>query len=88
MTEVETATMSERGQVIIPKDIRDYIGATANTLFVVMPLDKQTIIMKKLDREKLVAEFRQMRESIAEKMTEEEIREEISRYRQEKKQQK
>ena len=41
--------MSERGQIIIPKHIREYIGAAERTIFTVMPLDKETIIMKKLD---------------------------------------
>ena len=54
MTEIETATMSERGQIIIPKDVREYINAGEKTIFTVMPLNKETIIMKKLDREKIV----------------------------------
>ena len=80
MTEVETAKMSERGQVIIPKGARDYIRATENTIFTVMPLDKETIIMKKLDKMKLIQELRSIRKT-TEKLTPEEINKEIKEAR-------
>lgn len=80
MAEVETAKMSERGQIIIPKGVRDYIDAKENTIFTVMPLDKETIIMKKLDKMKLIQEFRSIRKS-AEKLTPEEINREIKEAR-------
>lgn len=86
MTEIETAKMSERGQIIIPKVVREYIGAEENTLFTVMPLDRETIIMKKLDRLKLVKEFESIRENIKEKLTAAEINEEIAEVRRLKKQ--
>lgn len=86
MTEIETAKMSERGQIIIPKVVREYIGAEENTLFTVMPLDRETIIMKKLDRLKLVREFESIRENIKEKLTAAEINEEIAEVRRLKKQ--
>lgn len=84
MTEMETAKMSERGQIIIPKEVREYIGAEENTIFTVMPLDRETIVMKKLDREKLVAEFQRIQERVKGKLTEEEVQEEIAQYRKEK----
>lgn len=84
MTEIETAKMSERGQIIIPKEVRDYIGASENTLFAVMPLDRQTIVMKKLDKEKLVEEFKHIRDNVKSKLSEEEVLEEIAHYRKEK----
>lgn len=80
MTEVETAKMSERGQIIIPKGVREYIGAKENTTFTVMPLDKETIIMKKLDKMKLIQEFRSIRKSV-EKLAPEEISREIKEAR-------
>jgi len=80
MTEVETAKMSERGQVIIPKGVRDYIGAKENTIFTVMPLDKETIVMKKLDKMKLIQEFKSIRKT-TEKLTPEEINKEIKEAR-------
>ena len=86
MTEIETAKMSERGQIIIPKEVRDYIGAVDNTIFTIMPLDKETIIMKKLDRLKLVREFEIIRQNIKEKLSLKEINEEIAEVRRLKKQ--
>ncbi len=80
---VDTAKMSTKGQVIIPKDIRDYIDAQENTIFTVMPLDRETIIMKKLDRTKLIREFRALRAKSG-RLSEKEIHEEIQAYRKEK----
>lgn len=74
---VETTKMSTRGQVIIPKDVREYIRAEENTLFTVVPLDKDTILMKKMDKKKLLAEFRNIRSSIKEKLSQEEVDNEI-----------
>ncbi len=81
MTEVETAKMSDRGQIIIPKEIRDYIDANENTIFTVLPLDRETIIMRKMDKEKLVQELRGIRNKISKKLTPKEISEEIQAAR-------
>jgi len=70
---IETTKMSTRGQVIIPKDIRKYITAEENTIFTVVPLDKETILMKKMDKKKLLAEFRNIRSSVRQKLSREEI---------------
>jgi len=59
--DVEIAKMSERGQIIIPKEVREDVGASTNTIFVVSTLDKNTIVMKKLDTQSLVKEFRRIR---------------------------
>jgi len=53
--------MSERGQIIIPKEIRKQVHADTNTVFVVDTLDKDTIVMKKLDSKALVEEFNRIR---------------------------
>jgi AbrB family looped-hinge helix DNA binding protein len=82
---LETAKMSERGQIIIPKEVRNHVHATENTIFTVMPLDKETIIMKKLDKENLIKEFRSIRKGIKNKMTSDEITKEISDVRSSKK---
>jgi len=74
---IETAKMSTRGQIIIPKDVREYIKAEENTIFTVVPLDKDTILMKKMDKKKLLEEFRNIRSGIKEKLSEEEIDNEI-----------
>ncbi|MBI4141325.1 hypothetical protein HY484_00190 [Candidatus Woesearchaeota archaeon] len=81
MTEVETAKMSERGQIIIPKDVRDYVRASDSTIFTVMPLDRETIVMKKLDKTKLIEEFRNIRRSVREKLSPADINTEIRHHR-------
>ncbi len=81
MTEIETAKMSERGQIIIPKDVRVYIGAGESTIFTIMTLDRGTIIMKKLDKMKMIREFRSIRAKVKEKLTPEEISREIEEAR-------
>lgn len=81
MTEIETAKMSERGQIIIPKEVRDYIGAGESTIFTVMSIDRETIIMKKLDRQKIVKDLESIRNKIKDKMTSKEINEEIAEVR-------
>ena len=53
--------MSERGQIIIPKDIRNEVHASTNTIFIVSALDKDTIVMKKLDSKALIEEFNRIR---------------------------
>ena len=73
--------MSTRGQVIIPKAIRDYIKAGENTIFTIVSISKDTILMKKMDKKKLLAEFRNIRNSIKEKLSAEEINNEIKAHR-------
>lgn len=77
---IETTKMSTRGQVIIPKDIRNYIHAEEDTIFTVVPLDKNTILMKKMDKKKLLDEFRKIRAGIK-KLSPEEINNEIRAHR-------
>lgn len=77
---VETAKMSERGQVIIPKEVRNEIGASTDTIFAVSTLDEDTIVMKRLDTEKLVKEFQILRKK-AKKISPEKIRAEINAAR-------
>jgi AbrB family looped-hinge helix DNA binding protein len=77
---LETAKMSDRGQIIIPKEVREQIHATENTIFTVMPFNSDTIIMKKLDKDKLIKEFRSIR-SKTKKLSPEEINEEIKHAR-------
>ena len=71
--EVETTKMSTRGQIIIPKEIREYINAEEGTLFTVATLDEETLIMKKLDKQKLVNEFKSIRDRVRTKLKKEEI---------------
>ena len=57
--------MSERGQIIIPKDIRNEVHASTNTIFIVSALDKDTIVMKKLDSDAWIKKFDKMRKRTA-----------------------
>ena len=77
---IETTKMSTRGQVIIPKDIREYIHAEEDTIFTVMPLDKETILMKKMDKKKLLDEFIKIRNG-TKKLSSEEVKNEIRAHR-------
>jgi bifunctional DNA-binding transcriptional regulator/antitoxin component of YhaV-PrlF toxin-antitoxin module len=58
---IDTAKMSERGQIVIPKSIRDYVGAGTETIFAVSALDHDTVVMRRLDTDRLVSEFRALR---------------------------
>ena len=57
--------MSERGQIIIPKEVREEVGASTNTVFVVDTLDKDTIVMKKFDSDAWIKKFNEMRKRTA-----------------------
>ena len=81
LEEIETAKMSTRGQIIIPKDIREFIHAKKETIFTVAPLDEETIIMKKMDKKKLLEEFRSIRKHVKKKLSEGEIEHEIKAAR-------
>ena len=80
---METAKMSERGQIIIPKEVRDEVHASTNTTFVVKAIDKNTIVMKKLDSEAWIKEFNQIRKRTG-KLSSAEIEELIHEVRKEK----
>ena len=80
---IETAKMSERGQIIIPKEIREQIRADKDTLFAVSTLDNNTIVMKKIDTDSLLKQFKDMRKRTA-KLSEAQINAEIRAYRKEK----
>ncbi|MEM2131274.1 MAG: hypothetical protein QXR96_02005 [Candidatus Woesearchaeota archaeon] len=77
--EIETTKMSTRGQVIIPRDIREYIEADKDTIFAVMPINKETIVMKKINNN-LIEEFKKIRSEIN-KINERDISNEIKEYR-------
>ncbi len=70
---VETTKMSTKGQIIIPKEVREFTRSTENTLFTVMPLNADTIILKKLDKKVALAELDKIRARIKGKLTEDEI---------------
>ena len=78
---VETTKMSTKGQVIIPKNTREFTDSEEETIFTVFPLDKETIVLKKLDKQKIVAEFRQLRAKVGKKLSEAEVNEIVHKAR-------
>ena len=75
--------MSERGQIIIPKEVREQIHADTDTVFVVDALDKDTIVMKKFDSKAWIEEFNRIRKR-TKKMSSAQIEAEIHEYRRQK----
>lgn len=71
--EIELTTVGERGQAVIPKLIRDKMPAPKGTVFSVILVDKDVLVMKRFDKRKLLAEFNDLRTSIAYKFSDKEI---------------
>lgn len=78
---IELTTVGERGQAVIPKAIRDTMPAPKGTMFSVVLIDKDTLVMKRFDKRKLLAEFKDLRASIQKKFSDQEIVSEIKRTR-------
>ena len=78
---VETTKMSTRGQVIIPKLARKFTDSEKETIFTVYPVDKRTIVLRKLDKQKIVQEFRALRAGVKNKLPEDEINEIVHKSR-------
>ena len=78
---VETTKMSTRGQVIIPKETREFTGSSKDTIFTVFPINKETIVLKKLDRQKVLEEFKALRAKVKGKLSEAEANEIAHRAR-------
>ena len=77
---IETAKMSDRGQIIIPKEVREKVDANTDTIFAIGTIDKDTIVMKKLNTNALAAEFKRLR-SRARKVSPDRIEAEIDAAR-------
>ncbi|HLC84913.1 MAG TPA: hypothetical protein VJH22_03920 [Candidatus Nanoarchaeia archaeon] len=78
--EVELTTVGERGQAVIPKVIRDKMPAPQGTLFSVALVDKDTLVFRRVDKKKLLGDFRDLRASVK-KLSEAEIIGEIKKAR-------
>ena len=76
---IELTKIGERGQVVIPQSIREKMPAPKGTLFNIVLIDKDIIIMKRVDKKKLLKEFQELRDSIKEKFEEAEIVGEIKK---------
>jgi bifunctional DNA-binding transcriptional regulator/antitoxin component of YhaV-PrlF toxin-antitoxin module len=78
---IEMTKMSTKGQVQVPKDVRDFTNSKTNTQFTIMPLDKETIVLKKLNKEEAIKEIDRIRARVKDKLTEDEINEIIKKVR-------
>lgn len=80
--DIALTTVGERGQAVIPKAIRDKMPAPRGTMFSVVLIDKDTLVMKRFDKKKLLAEFKGIRASVERKFSDQEIVREIKKARQ------
>ncbi|MBN2067852.1 MAG: AbrB/MazE/SpoVT family DNA-binding domain-containing protein [Candidatus Diapherotrites archaeon] len=78
---VGTTKMSTRGQVIIPKETREFTGSCPETIFTVFPLSREIIVLKKLDKKKAVEEFKALRAKVSGKIPEAKVNEIAHRER-------
>jgi len=81
---VEPAKMSTRGQIVIPQVVRERMKIGKDALFMVGAVDDETIILKKVDRHKMVSELLGIRKKILQTtggLTSKEIGDEIHAYR-------
>ncbi|GBC75002.1 hypothetical protein HRbin06_00311 [archaeon HR06] len=89
MVEPEITTVSKKGQVVIPKSLREKLGLKAKTKLLVYG-EGDTIIMKKLYLPDLKEEWERIKQIIEERnrkygpLTEEDVKKEIEAYRKEK----
>jgi bifunctional DNA-binding transcriptional regulator/antitoxin component of YhaV-PrlF toxin-antitoxin module len=60
---VEPSKMSTRGQIVIPRGIREKMSLEKDALFMVGVLDEETIVMKKVDKAKIAADFMKFRKN-------------------------
>lgn len=78
--EVEVTTLGERGQTVIPKSIREQMAVSKGTLFSVALVDKDTLIFRRVDKRKLLGDFKRLRASV-QKFSEAEIVGEVKKVR-------
>ena len=76
-------TMSEKGQVVIPQELRNYLGIKPKTKFIVFVIDNH-IVMRKLDIPDIKTEWKNIFKSMDKKslkLNENNIAAEIKAYR-------
>ena len=78
---VETTRMSTKGQVIIPQKTRKFTHSEKETLFVVSPIDENTIVLKKMNTQQIVQELHNIRNRVKNKMTQTKINDLIHKTR-------
>jgi len=69
---VNVARLSSRGQIVIPKELREELGLKKDDLLLITTIE-DTLVMKKLDRTKLLEEFESIRKAVKEKLSSEEV---------------
>jgi len=69
---VNVARLSSRGQIVIPKELRDELGLKKDDLLLITTIE-DTLVMKKLDRTKLLEEFESIRKAVKEKISSKEV---------------
>ncbi len=83
LEEPEITTMSEKGQVVIPQELRKYLGIKPKTRFAVFVIDNN-IVMRKLDMPDIKKEWNSIFQSMDKKglkLDENDIAAEIKAYR-------
>lgn len=79
--DIELTTVGERGQAVIPKIIRDKMPAPKGTLFSVVMVDQDVLVLKRVEKKKLLADFDGLRSSILRKFSNKDIVGEIKKVR-------
>ncbi|MDI6655815.1 MAG: AbrB/MazE/SpoVT family DNA-binding domain-containing protein [Candidatus Hydrothermarchaeota archaeon] len=86
MEDAEIAVMGEKGQVVIPKEVRDELKLGPKSKFLVIGY-KDTVVLKKLETPNLKKEWEAIKRVVDERirkygeLTEEEIAAEVHEYR-------
>ncbi len=79
--DIKITSIGDRGQIVIPQSIRQKMHAQRGTSFSVALIDEDTLVIKKIDRTKLLGDFNKLRESIKKKFEEAELVEEVKKSR-------
>jgi AbrB family looped-hinge helix DNA binding protein len=80
---IDVITLSSKGQLVIPKDIRESLGLTKNNKFLVT-FDNDSILLKKIKEDDLKQKMKSLMKVFAKEfkqLTKEELREEIKESR-------
>ena len=80
---IDVITLSSKGQLVIPKDIRESLGLTKNNKFLVT-FDNDSILLKKIKEDDLKQKMKSLMKIFAKEfkqLTKEELRKEIKESR-------
>lgn len=68
---IQTIKMSSRGQIVIPQEIREHLGADEGTLFAVVGSGSDTLVLKRVatpSKEELIKELGRVAKRAREKL--------------------